>query len=398
MTRVAENIFVSEALRIGRELVGTAIRHEGCCSWVGNQIANSETWHRTARVIGADFGTGTAGIAWFLMNAGIAANEPVMVEVAVEALRHSLHSVDQLVAEGRLGFCEGALGIAWTALAAGRAIESAELQEAGLKAAKHTVEAVNKNQVNGLGLWEGEAGRLLGSLGMFSLCEDRELLEHARVFAHRLTDGIGRVKHSQRSSVGLAKGASGVGLALAALAACTEEDPSTAQQAFRSERLWHSGEAGWYGSPAHDWAEPMTVTRSLCSGAAGIGIARLAAYAVTGAVYLLAEAGAAIDIIRRMPPPPDGPDASLCHGAAGEIELLLAGYGVLGEAAHLQAARYMGQVMIETAQMRGEYASGIGAFGPSPSFLLGSAGTGLVLLRLYDPALAPSAAVPPLLL
>jgi len=168
-------------------------------------------------------------------------------------------------------------------------------------------------------------------------------------------------------------------------------------EAFRVERPWHRAETGWYGASAHTWAEQATVARSVCTGAAGIGIARIAGYLVTGGVDLLAEAAAAIDVIRRVPLAADGPDASLCHGAAGEIELLISAWSALAEPAHLEAARRLGAVMIETAQARGWYASGIGDFGSSPGLLLGLAGTGLSLMRLQEPGLVTNAVVPSLM-
>lgn len=401
--RVGSSAFLTEALRLGRGLSESAIRHEGRCTWLGNGLTTSNgVWQRTAGAIGADFGSGVAGVGWFLAHLGSATNDSALTGLAIEAFRQAMVGVDDLVYEKRLGFYDGVTGIAWAALAGGRIVRSAEVEaagrEAGLRAAAAAREAGGATA--GPGLWNGDAGVLIGLLGLSTISGEPQFLDSAQAPATRLLDRSPHLTSTPtRSFVGLAKGASGAGLALAAWSARTQDRPSSeaVMEAFRLERPWHSQEAGWFGASAHDWAEPVTVTRSLCSGAAGIGIARIAGYLVTGAIDLLAEAAAAIEVIRRFPSGPDGPDASLCHGAAGEIELCLSAWSALAEPAHLEAARRLGTVMIETARIRGEYASGLGDIGPTPGVLLGLAGTGLTLLRLHDPGLAPSGAVPPLM-
>jgi lantibiotic modifying enzyme len=395
-------MFLSEALRLGRELAGSAIRHDGRCTWLGNDIATSDgLWRRAGGVIGPDFGSGAAGVGWFLAHLGKAANEPALTAVAIESFRQALAGVDDLIGQKRLGFFDGATGVAWAAMAGGRVVHSAELEGAGLQAGMRAASAARATDgaAAGPGLWQGDAGVLLGLLGLSTISGEPQFLESATVPATRLMQWTGTPGQDSRTGVGLANGASGIGLALAAWSARTEDKPSSdaAMAAFRLERPWHNQETGWYGASAHAWAEPVTVTRSVCTGAAGIGIARIAGYLATGAVEVLAEAAAAIDVIRRVPIAPDGPDASLCHGAAGEIELLVSAWSALAEPAHLEAARRLGTVMIETARIRGHYASGLGDFGPAPGVLLGLAGTGLVLLRLENPGLAPNAAVPPLM-
>ena len=104
---------------------------------------------------------------------------------------------------------------------------------------------------------------------------------------------------------------------------------------------------------------------------------------------MLAEASAAIEVIRAAAFP-GAPDASLGYGTAGEVELLLSARMILGEDCHLNAARRFGKGVIETAKKRGGYGSAFGEPSWNPSLFTGLAGTGLVMLRLHDPALVPS--------
>jgi lantibiotic modifying enzyme len=397
-------MFFDEALNIGRRLSGAAIRHAGRCTWLGDNIAaGNAVWQATSGTLGPDFGAGTAGVGWFLARLSSAAQDGAMATIAAEALRQSLQSVDSLIANRKLGFQEGATGVAWAAVDGGRALGCADLVESGIQTGRKAAEATRAepDRTDSPGLWRGSAGVLAGLLGLAELSGDREFLTIASQTANRLVGLISQSTPSSNSEsrhfVGLAEGASGIGVTLAAWTLRTGDPHAreAALEAFHIERAWCSPGMNWYGAHAHPWAEGMMLTRSLCSGAAGIGITRLGAYAAMASTNLLAEAGAAVDLIRRVPLHADVSDASLCHGAAGEIELLITASTTLSERSHLDAARNLGARVV--AQSRRQYRSGLGERGHSPSLLFGLAGTGLVLLRLHDPALAPGGAVPTLI-
>jgi lantibiotic modifying enzyme len=396
-------VFVDEALRIGRELDASAIRYESRCTWIGNGISDqSGMWLRTAGALGPDFMVGTAGVGWFLALLGSAASEAALARTAAEAFRQSLAGVNDLIAGGRFGFFDGALGVAWSLIAGGRVLHSEEFEQSGSEAAhRAAAEIVRRSKSAGdPALLEGDAGVLFGLLALAELTEDTGLLEPCEAIAGRLVltfpERVVRPAEAQRDGVGLARGASGTGMALARWAALVGDDGmlQAALRAWNSERPWHDTTTGWFGASAHTWSDDETLARSLCSGAAGIGLARLAGYRLTGAASLLAEAAATIDVVRRISERPFEPDASLCHGAAGEIDLLLTAASVTGEKAHVDAAHRLGTVMVETARRRRHYASGLGSFGPTPGLLLGSAGAGLAMLRLEDPELVPCGVFP----
>ena len=406
-------MFLDEAFRLGRRLSGAAIRHAGRCTWLGDDIvAGNAVWQRTAGTLGPDFGTGTAGVGWFLARLSSATQDGAMATVAAEALLQSLQGADGLIANRRLGFHGGATGLAWAAVDAGRALGCAELVDNGMQTGLQAAQAASAetDSADSPGLWHGSAGTLAGLLGLADLSGEAEFLTATSRSADRLIELISRwtlsshpsaplPSRESRSVVGLAEGASGIGVMLAAWSVRAGEPRAreAAAEALRIERAWCSSAMGWYGASAHPWADEVMVSRSLCSGAAGIGIARLGAYVVMDAPNLLAEAGAAIDLIRRAPIRPDAFDTSLCHGTAGEIELLITASTTLSERSHLDAARRLGARIVGAAQAPRDYGSGLGEGCHSPSLLFGLAGTGLVLLRLHDPALAPGAALPTLI-
>lgn len=392
-------MFLDEAIQLGLRIVQSSVRDAGRCTWFADDfIARDGFWQRTGGVLGPDFATGTAGVGWFLSKLSSAADDAHMRVVAGEALRQSLAAAAGLIDKRHFGFHEGAMGVAWAAVDGGRELNSAELLEQGIATARSAITAAMPDtEVEApSGLWNGRAGTVAGVLGIPELSGEHDVM----TIAAHLVDQLLERAHSRpadgRGELGLAYGASGVGLVLANCPFVFSQpslDFGHAVEAFQIERAWLSPGRHWHGATAHAWLDEWTVPHSLCAGAAGIGISRLSAFAATRAPHLLAEAAAAIEIIRGAARR-NSADDSLCHGTAGYIELLLTAWESLGEQSHLDAARRLGSRMIATARARGRYRSGLGVACGSPSLFLGTAGTALVFLRLHDPSLAPCAALP----
>jgi lantibiotic modifying enzyme len=116
-----------------------------------------------------------------------------------------------------------------------------------------------------------------------------------------------------------------------------------------------------------------------CHGAAGAALTRLRAARLDPSPRLREEAAAAVDACRRAAAGAGADrDASLCHGAAGLGEALLAG-GAIAEARAL-AARHAERLAT------GELArSGLTSGLPAPSLMVGDAGVAHHLLRLCAP-------------
>lgn len=393
----AGSAFLAEAARLGRLLAELGIRHAGRCTWLGDRPPVPGA-PRAAGALRADFATGTAGVGWLLARLGCAVDDATLTTVGTEALRHSLAGANDLVRDGRLGFHEGATGVAWAALDAGVALDCAELMDHAVRMGCRIAARADALHARPAGLWDGQAGMLAGLSGMLDHCDRCELRAAADSIGERLVRWVplqARIAQGTGSGIGLAHGASGIGLALADWSGrfSVPRAFEAAAELFRTERVALRPGREWHGAGAHAWAGKAAVAPSLCAGAAGIGIARLGAYAVRPACNLLAEASAAIDVVRAAVGPRLA-DASLCHGTGAQIELLLAAWTTLAQRAHLDAARRLGRGMVETARMRGAYGSGLGPACRNPSLLLGLAGTALVLLRLHDPAAAPGAALP----
>lgn len=399
--------FIDEAARLGRRLAGAALRHDGRATWLADGYARvGGVWYRSVGTLGASLGSGTAGVAMFLARLCIVTGDRETGQVAVEAVRHSLDRCEREDLGVRLGWYEGALGVAWAGTDVGRRLERPELWERGVGLARSTVDALreDRNAPAEAGLLYGASGITAGLFALAEALEERAFAEAGRDGARALCQALMSEEQLAVPSpgCGLARGHSGVALALCSSLVAGPDDAdarAAIARAFANERAWFEAGAGWWSAPVHDWMaqheHPGDLTRSWCSGAAGIGIARVAAYAATSDLMYLAEAGAAIEVLRGGSGGGAPFDGSVCHGACGQIELLLVAAALLGEPAHLSAARTVGTALVERARRRAGYGSGYGPGTQDPSLLYGLGGIGLTLLRLYDPASAASPALPP---
>lgn len=402
--------FLDEAVQIGRSLVGGAIEHDGRATWLTDSYAFVDgRWQATVATLEGDLGAGTAGVGWVLARlAEIAGGDRALARGAVAAFRHSLARVPTLLGADRLDWYHGASGVAWAAIDAGRALDDAQLVAAGERAALAFVGAAASRPAErrDWSLVGGECGVIAGLLALAPLVDgDRATEVAARVAgaaADAVPDRLHAFEHDTSGAVptGLARGLSGIGLVLSAAADAVGEADfrSAALRGFVSERAVLEPGVGWFTDDAHPWRPEQRVpASSWCRGAAGIGIARIAASTGHRDLPLLADATAAIELVRsRLAAGPDA-DASMCHGTSGVVELLLLAGSLLDEPAHTAAARRVGAAMVTAGRSGGRYGCGIAVGAHNPSLLHGLAGTAVVLARLHDPDAITSPALPPIL-
>ena len=130
-----------------------------------------------------------------------------------------------------------------------------------------------------------------------------------------------------------------------------------------------------------------------CHGAPGIGLSRVRAYALTDQEVYRREAEAALRCTSRTLAAPAAPgqlNYSLCHGSAGNAELLVYAARVFGDDSSRLLAEQVGLFGVEHYRKTyGPWPCGVLQGGETPGLLLGLAGIGHFYLRLHDPLSVP---------
>jgi lantibiotic modifying enzyme len=401
---------VEIAAGIGRQLVADAIWHEGRCNWIGGQLeirtdgASGEYY----AALGQSLYDGTSGIAQFLAELAVATGDAEARRTALGAIRQALG--DPPLADLGSGLYSGATGIAVVAARLGRDLEEPELEQAARELTVRVVET-GRDAATPLAadLLYGAAGTAVGLLALARLLDDPALTEAAasegdRLLAAAASDGDGLSWPSEitaeRNLTGFSHGAAGIAFALLELAGATGEDryAEAAARAFDYEQAA-------FDDRARNWPDYRILPGSRgggfpvlwCHGAPGIALARLAALERTGDQRYRTQAEAALATTRaalERDARHAGASMSLCHGVAGNAEVLAEGARRLG-GGWAGAGALVDDVAASAADRyaaSGRWPSGAGST-DAPGLMIGLAGVGRFYLRRARPEL-PSVLMP----
>jgi hypothetical protein len=411
---LARDDFLKAAKGIGQRLSKEVVWHRNLCNWVGAQDTASQSGG-TYKALGPELYSGTSGVALFLAELHAATGDVSARCTALGGLRHALSYVDAVPPLVRLGLYTGWVGIAFAAARVGTLLGQEELLERAAQLLQRTMHDLQEKHE--LDLLSGNAGAIVGLVTLRHAIEDPSLLE----FAVRLGDELletaqkSEVGYSWRRSgnpkgrnlTGFSHGTAGVGHALLELSQATgdSEYRLAAEKAFEYERHWFDVERGNWPDFREESAQgkrgqrPLSFKTYWCHGAPGIALSRLRAYEALDDKTCEAEATAALQATRRaveLELYSGVGNYSLCHGLAGNAEVLLLGHGALGEE------------LTDDPSLAFEVAcNGITRYatsghmwpcgtsgGETPGLMLGLAGTGYFYLRLHNPAIPSVLMVP----
>ncbi|MEU4192350.1 lanthionine synthetase LanC family protein [Kribbella sp. NPDC026611] len=373
------------AAEIADALNHQALWYEDRCLWLGDDV---EPTAAEPRLIHHDTGAalygGTAGIGWFLAHAAHHTNNPTTERTARAALHHALTWAENT---GSPGLFTGVAGIGWAAYDAARVLDDTGLAKRALVVLRG---ALAGRQELSNELIAGRSGLVVAALST----QDDELLESAVRLGEQLLVDEEPAGNEPRWC-GLGHGRSGPLLACADLARLTGDQRyvDAMLEQWRAERAWF-GTAGWPDLREFDRAALSSGVRPTypdmwCHGSIGIGLARLAAWKSTGQPGLLADATAALHhaelataALLQSVPGGYAANFSLCHGAAGLIELFIVAANTLNDPSWLSAAA----AVVSTGRVHQElghaWRCGVEPGAEVPGLMLGLAGTGAALLRL----------------
>jgi hypothetical protein len=403
--------------RIGAQIVRDAVWDSDECTWLGWQVIPGLQTHRTAVcALGGDLYTGTAGIALFLAELASVTGDPFQRATALGAFRHSLCELGR--GDWSIGAYSGLAGVLRAALVLADLTSEEQVVDSIPGMIGRLVAAQPPERE--LDIIEGRAGAIGVLLEIADLGEAQmgdHALDTACRFGHDILGGAGAPAGQwTRDTVGpepddpllgFAHGRVGIAAALFGLHDATG-DPAFllgAEKALGSE--WQELEAAMHHwtdraerqrreprEPSGDDMAGMSFTSAWCRGASGVALA-LAPHVAKSADprtrgHFDAALGTTLASVETRPgaTEPRGPSFCLCHGTAGNADVLvqiadLTGRAELREAA-LSAADYGRRSYHDT----GTWPCGIRGGGHSPSLMLGTAGIGQFFLRLHSPRLA----------
>ncbi len=408
------------AVEMARRVAGEASWRDDRCSWMIEALV-PETGRGRRKLAGGGIYQGSAGIALFLGEAVAAGAGEEVRRAALGGMEHALASAPDSGVS--FSFHSGPLGIAWVATRLARLLERPDLARRGLRLLSPL--RGREREDRGLDVIAGAAGAIPALLDLAARAGEagepgdgnelvamaRRLGEHLVDEAHREPDGwswntVGPI--AARNLAGLAHGAAGVAVALLELARATGDGRFrfAAEMAFLYERRLFDEEKGNWPDLRHREVskayhqggtaalrrkvseegvspyEPVFMS-AWCHGAPGGGLARVRAFELTGEAAYRREAEAALANTVSAVTPPLEASFCLCHGTAGNCELLLEAARVFRDPTLLEVCHRA------AAFARDRYAAPGGAWpcgaiggADDPSLLVGRAGMGHFLLRL----------------
>jgi lantibiotic modifying enzyme len=158
---------------------------------------------------------------------------------------------------------------------------------------------------------------------------------------------------------GFSHGAAGISWALLELWKATGEEKFrvAAEQGFAYERQWFDPRQenwpdfrGLYDTWGSGGGNQPGFMATWCHGAPGIGLSRVRAYELTGQEVYRSAASAALRCTGRTLAAPTAPgqaNYSLCHGSAGNADLLVYASRVSGDDSHQRLAEQVGLAAVE---------------------------------------------------
>jgi hypothetical protein len=414
--------FFEESIRLADGLVASATQSGDGCTWLVSR-PGSTGQARTVRVLAeGELYQGTAGIALFLMEAYACTGEARYLQKATAAMRHADRTCTDAAT---YALYSGRGGVAYAAARLAAITKDAEWHDLSMRHLAGITSQVKKDVA--LDIIGGSAGAILAMLAIFDILEEPVLIDYAAILGERLMSTAERRRGgwswptsilARQNLCGYAHGASGFAHAFLELFAVTGEE----RWRFAAARSMDY-ETAHFLPEVGDWLDLRNVTlneilrepgglaeardrlqggerlcetparsmRAWCHGAPGITLVRIRALSLgvrTAESDLEARAGliatrAHLASMRES-------EVSLCHGAFGNAEAVLASEAHLGIECDEHLRNRFRELVVRKQQFSKQWPSGTLGGGYDASLLVGEAGIGHQLLRLARPEV-PSA-------
>jgi lantibiotic modifying enzyme len=395
--------FFETAQAIGARLCRDAVWSGGRCNWIGASIEAIGGWTVVQKSFGPDLYSGTSGIGIVLAELAALNGERIFRRAAEGAAAQAISRLEDIPSNMRVGFYSGHSGIGYALIRIGERLANPSLVERGIALLESLADIDIAEQ--GTDVVSGLAGAVPALLLIQNKYGRIGLMDLAVSCAKRLEQTAKRSDYGcswrtiettgqdQRDLTGFSHGTAGIGWAMLELANAVGEKrfAEVAEEAFRYERRWFVAEQGnWpdfrenMGMTSQSQAGP-TCGVAWCHGAPGIALSRLRAFELTKDGTAANEAAIAGNTTMRYLKMVQSSQAgfSLCHGSAGNADILLEAARVLRNDSYLKTAEEIGRQGIAWFEgNRTPWPCGVLGGSETPNLLLGTAGIALFYLRL----------------
>ncbi|MEM1318811.1 MAG: lanthionine synthetase LanC family protein [Bacteroidota bacterium] len=402
--------FVDTAFEIGSYLAREAIWDGDSCNWLGTGLeVINEQYQIAHKTFLTDVYNGTAGIAFFLAHLYQETKDEIIKETLEGAVNQILNSEDKL--PSNYSYFGGKLGVASTLITIGDLMNRKDWSKVGwdqlfLICSKD----IQDFEIDLIG---GVAGAIPVLLKHYLQSGNQVILKAAVRCGNFLIEKANKSTGSswswsamegQQGLTGYSHGAAGMALALLELYHVTKDNSyyTAAMYGFNYERQHYKPQQqNWPDLRDQGGAAPgapVTCGDAWCHGAPGIALSRLRAFEITGDASFRQEAEVALMTTHRgvyggLTNHNQATNFSLCHGLAGNADILITGGQRLGKSEYLQVAQQVGTLGINRYGNTGlAWPSGVNdptgaspGMDFTPGLLLGIAGTGYFYLRLARP-------------
>ncbi len=415
--------FLEAARDIGLLLASKAIwdddgKGPARCNWLGAAIEPVEGQYKVVtRTFAADMYNGTSGIAYFL-----AQLYPLVQEETIKTtLEGAVNQFISLYDRGRMplnfSFYAGKVGLAYTLVIAGQSLQREEWYKKSLE----ILRSLEKEELTDaeIDVISGAAGSIPALLKLHAFFPNEHFIKELAIKCgdflvkkaeHSAQGASWNVMPGKHNLTGYSHGAAGAASALMELAANTQNETymELAHKGFEYERhFFDTQQQNWYDlrdDSFNQQSNSYPCGMAWCHGAPGIALSRLKAYRLTRMEGYLKQTIIAMETTQRSIAQAvnmgmnsgvsvnAGENFSLCHGLAGNADVLIEGAAALNRPDLLQQAEALGNYGI---QKYGKYnvpwPSGVNDLTgrennqETPGLLLGLAGTGYFYLRLFLP-------------